>query len=329
MRFLPFCLAMFFAAFLSAVLFPAAVLAQENEGLEWQSGERTYLTGKHVSVSGKVDRSLTAIGDDIVIGNDAVVDGDALLVGRTAIIDGRVSGNLEARAARVLINGPIDGDVSIWADELELAADAEIGGDFSFFVTSEPEIDRDALIAGEISAHILDGPIADEGDEAGARKRGFGRLFELTFTSALFLAFLAAILGLFAPGWTSAVQDAGREAPVQAIAYGVGWLIGVPVLALFAALTVVGVPLALLMLLLYVAGLALGMVMSIHLVGAALVGAFNIDLGSQRRLLAVALGALVLWAVAGLPFVGGVLWFAAVCAGIGAVLMSGRSRYLL
>lgn len=325
MRFPPFCLLLMLAL---STLSPGA-FAQESEGLEWRSGERAYLTGKKVSVSGTIDRGLTAVGDEIVIGNDAVIEGDALLVGRLAIMDGQVQGNLEIRAPRVLINGPVEGDVSVWADKLELAADTEIGGSFSFFVTSEPVIDRDAFIGGEISARIVDTPLAFDRDEPDEGKRGLGRVFQLTFTSALFLAFLAAILALFAPGWTSSVQDAGRAAPVQAVAYGVGWLLGVPVLALLAALTIVGVPLAFVLLLLYVAGLALGMVMSIHLVGAGIVGAFNIDLGQQRRLLAVALGALVLWAVAGLPFVGGVLWFAAVCAGTGAVLMSGRSRYLV
>jgi cytoskeletal protein CcmA (bactofilin family) len=306
----------------------AAAPAAANEGMEWRSGERLYMTGKDVALSEDVDGALTALGDRIVLGNDTEVTGDVFLAGRVAVIDGRIGGNLEARAPRVLINGPVAGNVSVWADKLEIAADADIAGDLSFFVTSEPDIDPEAFIGGDISAQILDSPISFE-RRAPEGESGVNYIFRLNFSSAVFLGFLAAILALVAPGWTSAVQDVGRATPAQAVAYGVGWLLGLPLLAIFAALTVVGIPLAFILLLLYVAGLALGMVMSIHLVGAGVVGAFNIDLGRHRRILAVVLGALILWGVAGLPLIGGVLWFAAVSAGVGAVLMAGRSRYLL
>lgn len=320
--------------FIALLAFPTLALAEEST-VRWQSEGALFLAGADVVISENVESDLRASGDSIVIADDVTVDGDAWLAGRRIVVDGAVEGDLDIRGQSVLLNGPVDGDVSVWAVDLVLGPDTEVDGNLSYYASSSAEIAEDARVEGEIESHFFS-------DDAGAAPempedwRGRwedqgsdGVSLELTLPGALVLAIFAGLLVFVAPRWTDKLQVAATDSPALAIFYGLVWMLGLPVVAVFAAFTIIGLPFAFLLIVLYGVVFCAGMVTAAIIIGGFLVDLAGLEFGdgSGRRLALVVVGSLVLWAGAGVPVLGGFFWFVSIALGIGGILIAGRVRY--
>ncbi|MEQ9520167.1 MAG: polymer-forming cytoskeletal protein [Parvibaculum sp.] len=306
----------------------------EDATVAWESGDALYLAGANILVSEDIDDNLRASGDSIVIADDVTVDGNVWLAGRHIVVDGRVDGDIDIRGRSVLLNGPIDGNVSVWAVDLTLGPDAAIDGDLTYYTRGEADMARDATISGDTEAHFFSegGEGAEEIEEDWRRgweqERGGSPVAVLTLPGVVVLAFFAGLVALFASGWSEKVSIAATTSPALALLYGSLWMIGLPVIAIFAAVTVVGIPFAVLLMLLYGIVFLLGMVLAVLVIGRFATGFFQLDLGPMLdRLLIVVAGALILWAGAAAPLLGGFFWFASIALGIGAMLIAGRVSY--
>ncbi|MAN62659.1 MAG: hypothetical protein CMI60_12020 [Parvibaculum sp.] len=316
------------------MLSPSLAMAEES-AVRWQSEEALFLAGADVVISENVDSDLRASGDSIVIADDVTVDGDVWLAGRRIVVDGTVYGDLDIRGQSVLLNGPVDGDVSVWAVDLVLGPDTEINGNLSYYTSSSAEIAEDARVEGETESHFF----SDEGGVAPETPEDWrGRwedpgsdnvTLELTLPGALILAIFAGILVFLAPRWSDKLQLAAVDSPALAIFYGLVWMLGLPVVAVFAAFTIIGLPFAFLLIVLYGVVFGAGMVTAAIILGGFLVDLAGLEFGDGpgRRLALVVVGALVLWAGAGVPLLGGFFWFASIALGIGGILIAGRVRY--
>ncbi len=320
--------------FFVLVMSPNLALAEES-AVRWQSDGALFLAGADVVVSEDVDGDLRASGDSIVIADDATVDGDAWLAGRRIVVDGVVDGDLDIRGQSVLLNGPIDGDVSVWAVDLVLGPDTEIDGDLSYYTSSPAEIAEDARISGEVESHFFSADeagtpeVPDDWREHWDERRGNGPSLELTLPGALVLAIFAGVLVFVAPRWSDRLQLAAIDSPALAIFYGLVWMLGLPVVAVFAAFTIIGLPFAFLLIVLYGVVFCAGMVTAAIIIGGFLVDLAGLEFGdgSGRRLALVLVGSFVLWAGAGVPVLGGFFWFVSIALGIGGILIAGRVRY--
>ncbi|MBG52724.1 MAG: polymer-forming cytoskeletal protein [Alphaproteobacteria bacterium] len=318
----------------SLILFTGTAASADEATVSWESGDALYLAGANILVSEDVDDNLRASGDSIVIGDDVTVDGDVWLAGRHIVVDGRIDGDIDIRGQSVLLNGPIDGDVSVWGVDLTLGPDALIDGDLTYYTRGEADIARDAKVTGATEAHFF-----AEGDEASQtiqddwrrgweQERDGRRVVELTLPGVVVLAFFAGLVVLLAAGWSEKVSVAAMTSPALALFYGLLWMFGLPVIAIFAAVTVVGIPFAVLLMLLYGLVFLAGTVLAVIVVGRFVMGFFRLDLGATlERLLVVVTGALILWGGASAPLLGGFFWFACIALGIGATLIAGRVRY--
>ncbi len=320
--------------FIALLAFPTLALAEEST-VRWQSEGALFLAGADVVITEDVESDLRASGDSIVIADDATVEGDAWLAGRRVVVDGVVDGDLDIRGQSVLLNGPVDGDVSVWAVDLVLGPDTEIDGNLTYYTSSPAEMAEDARVDGQTESHFFSNDtdqVSEIPEDWRGRweERGADNVaLELTLPGALVLAIFAGILVFVAPRWSDKLQVAASDSPALAIFYGLVWMLGLPVVAVFAAFTIIGIPFAFLLIVLYGVVFCAGMVTAAIIIGGFLVDLAGLEFGdgSGRRLALVVIGSLVLWAGAGVPVLGGFFWFVSIALGIGGILIAGRVRY--
>jgi hypothetical protein len=130
------------------------------------------------------------------------------------------------------------------------------------------------------------------------------------------------------PPWSLRVSGELREHPGLSLLFGFIALVCIPMAAIILLLTVVGIPLAMLVVMAYLILLAVGYVSTAVAFGDAALRAYRPAdaIRSSWRLLATIVAMLVLTFAARVPFVGALILFLAMIAGIGAILMALRPR---
>lgn len=323
-----------FSLALLAISFGGTAYANEA-AVRWESDDALYLAGAEILVEESVKSDLRASGESIVIADDAKIDGSAWLAGRRVVVDGGVDGDLDIRAQSVLLNGPINGDVSVWAVDVTLGPDTQIDGDFVYYSNAPADISAEAGIDGETQAHFfsegedISRAMPHDWRDGWEERRHGGRTLELTLPGVVVLALLAGLVSFVAPRWSESVQVAARGSPALAVFYGLVWMLGLPLVGIFAAFTIVGIPFAFLLMVLYGVVFLAGMVTAVLVIGRFIVSLFNMQFGDGggQQLAVIVIGSVVLWAGAAAPLLGGFFWFASIALGIGAILIAGRVQY--
>ena len=311
---------------------PAVAVAQPGDG-------GTVVVEEDETVS-SVD---TVAGSVIVRGT---VTGDVSTVAGSVYVEGTVEGNVEAAAGNVRIAGTVGGDVSAGAGSVRIEEGGTVGGTFQAgagTVVIDGRIDGDAVIGADTirlgeTASIggslrYDGTLegnqdAVEGEVIHDASLGFGLRPALEqLTSWLFTVYsfilnflLGAILLALFPRFSQGVADRVVSTPLRTGGVGLGVFLGVIVLLIALAVTIVGIPIT-------VAGaLLIAVVAWVALVyGRFAVGAWLlsfVDYGN--RWLALVLGLVATTLLGLIPLLGGLLNFLIFLLGLGAL---GRGLY--
>ena len=251
-------------------------------------------TGDRVVITGPVTIDSGETADDVV-----VIDGPV-------VVAGRVRGDLVVVSGRVRISGTVAGDVVAVAERATLAPGARIGGDL-IYGDERPVVPPGATVAGDVD-RVSVGEITDPVGFIGA-----AAVWIAVSVSALVFGLLLLWL---APRALEAAFAAARTSPGVTIGWGLLLFFGLPILAVIALVTLVGIPLGVALLLALVPLYALGYTTSAWLLGRRLVGP------PRGRVLAFLAGLAILRVLAIIPIVGGIVWFAATVAGLGALLVA-------
>jgi hypothetical protein len=255
------------------------------------------------------------IAGDLVLAGGAIGVGAATTVARNAYIFGQALSIAGAYAQRVWLTGDeivadirVQGDVKIAASgPVRLGPHTQIGGRLTIWSPEPPMVEPGAQFAGGLVHNP--GSIAD----ALEALMGFvGRVLRWVFWFAI--GFVALGLALLAPGFTQACAATIRTQPFDALFWGLGLGIGVPVVALLAGFTLVGLPLAATLILMLVCAAGLGFLIA----GAALGGIVVPQGGRWRGVLALAIGLAALLASSHIPMAGGAIVALAYVLGLGA-----------
>jgi cytoskeletal protein CcmA (bactofilin family) len=266
-----------------------------------------------VASTGAIDGDLTAIGGSVVVegavGGDVAASGGSVLVREGA----SVGGTLEAAAGSVRMDGEVAGDARLAGETVTVGPTAAVGGDLLYDAetfTASP----DASVAGVTRAE--DGIVSVEPEAtAPALPRGVGVVYGL-----LANLLLGAALVLVVPRFTDAVAAVGTRDSLRSGGVGLLAFVGVPVVLVLVALTIVGIPLSL-------AGLvAFTLLLWVAFVyGGLVVGTWLLSLlGREGRWLALLVGVAVISLVGVVPFVGGVVRFLVLLVGLGAFVLTAR-----
>ncbi|MEQ8283114.1 MAG: hypothetical protein RIC04_09275 [Parvibaculum sp.] len=319
---------------LFAVVTLAAAHAEPASGraVEWASGKDVFAAAEELTIDRRIDGALTAAGQIVILTRDAHVKGDAWVAARRAAIEGELEGDLSIRGQEALINGHVKGDVTFYGGELSLGPDARIDGDVDYYSASTARIDKGAVVKGEVNgkAFRIGGDTVTRDTRERWRadhmrdRRGLAAPgYHMSAGGAVVFGGLALLLGLIAPGAAARMRDAATAEPWQALGLGFVWLVGVPVLAVATAITLVGLPVAFLLMLLYPLGIVFGLVAALTALGgliAARIG--SAGEGALGLVVGIVLAAALLWFAISIPVVGAIVWLAAVAAGLGLIVMA-------
>jgi hypothetical protein len=251
-----------------------------------------HIAGGNVDVSGTIDGDLLVAGGNVRLSNQGTVRGDLIVTGGNVNIRGIVEGKVYGGVMTFTHGGTVGGDIDVQANDLNLLSSARIGGDLRYQSTQSADIADAATVSGQV-VRTNDAPWQGVG---GGALRPLGLLMRTAW--ALVLG--AAIIAL-APRLATRIAE-HAEPFLRPMVLGIVALIGVPLVALIALLTVIGIPLGLLLML----GVALALYLSQIFVGLTL-GRYVLprswrDGSRGFSLLAMTIGVLAISGLRMIPF---------------------------
>lgn len=295
-----------------------------------ESGERVSdISGVYgtIIIEGTVTGDVSGVAGNIVVRDGGVVEGDfeaaagsiriagtvqgSVSTGAGSIYlteSGLVEGDFDVGAGDVRIEGTIRGDAQVGAETIRLGEAAAIDGSLTYDGSLEGnrdavsgDITRDRSLGGDIVTDIQ--PVATW-------------IFAINaFILNLLLG--ALLLGLF-PKFSDSVVDRVRATPLRSGLVGIGLVVGIPIVLILVAITIVGIPVSLAGLLAFLVFAWIGLVYGRFAVGVWLLSAANVD----NRWAGLVVG-LVLAAILGqIPLIGGGVNLVIFLLGVGSLAIS-------
>jgi hypothetical protein len=231
--------------------------------------------------------------------------GDVVVFHGSSSVDGTVNGSLTAFDAPVTISGRVNGDVVVFNGRVELRSGGNVTGDV--VSRQAPVLAPGATIGGTTRRVQTD-----------VRWNGFGWIGKLAWWLAVSVSTLVVglvLLWLVGRG-AARILEAGRTRVGPAIGWGLLVFFGLPILGVVALVTVVGIPLGLGLL------AALGLIYAVGYAAAAWILGRSVVRAPTAWVIAFLVGWAILRALALVPILGGLIWFAAVVFGLGALVVA-------
>lgn len=299
----------------SADVAGSAMLAGGQVHLGGRVSDNLYLAGGQLTVNGRVGRNARVAGGKIEFAAPSEVAGNLSVGGGEVSLRGRVNGYVMAGSGKLLIDGVVGGDVEVRVGELTLGPNARIAGKLHYSSSSELKRDSAAQVQGEVKRLTDEGPWAMNGDMARQVVDGAGWVWSLGLLVA------AGVLVLALPIFAGKVSVTWRSHFPLSLLVGFVLLVCMPAAAILLFVSVIGVPLGLMTLAAYPVLLLLGYVSSGVALGfwAALRYQPEWTQGQWGGSGAAALGMLAIVLLARIPWLGGLVMFAALLAGLGAL----------
>ena len=282
--------------------------------------------GQVVTIGGSIGRDLLAGCSDLFVSDTAVIAGDLAFGAATALISGKVDGNVRGGAEKLVIEGAIGGDVDVQVGTLEVAPGATIAGNLTYSGPNEATIP-----AGAVEGTVTFTERVDDETKAEVSK-GLSALAPLAFFAGLtwkVIAYLMAFVTGLALILLAQRRMAGASSVIRTDTGPVaGWgalaLLVTPLAAGVVCVTVIGLPLGIIALvlwgiLLYLCQLPVGLLLGHLILGQ------NKPLESKGFMIgSLALGLLILSLLRAIPVIGFFIWFATALFGFGAFVVNER-----
>ncbi|TMT85128.1 cell shape determination protein CcmA [Haloterrigena sp. H1] len=297
--------------------------------------------GTVVVEEGETVDDLQAVGGTVIV--RGTVTGDVSAAGGDVRIEetGQVDGNLEGGAGSVTIAGTVDGDVEVGAGSVTVAENGTVNGTFTAgagtvvidgTIGSDAEIGAETIRLGETAT--IAGDLRYDGDLEGNTDAVAGDIEEdpalgvdvaptvQPFASWLFAVYsfvvnllLGAILLALFPRFSDRVADRVARGPIRTGLVGLGVFVGIPLLLIALAITIVGIPLSLIGILVFALLLWIGAIYGFFAVAAWILSL----VGLGNRWLALIVGLLIGAALTLVPIVGDVINLFVLLLGLGAI----------
>ncbi len=282
------------------------VVAGESIQLEGDFGGTVISAGETLDLRGaSLAGNFFGAGEKLVLHADTEISGNAAVAGEEVDVQGSIGRDLRAAGARVTVHGSVGADMRGYGATVELTDTAHIAGD----LTLKTETEESAVIA---PGATIDGTTDIERwpEEPNRYSTPDFYLGEILHILAAFVTGL--VLFRLLPALGQAELEGSSDALVTA-AIGALILIGTPILAVIAIVTLIGAPLGLLTLVLWLATLyAAGIVIACY-IGRLILP--NRD-GTTLPLL---IGLALLVVVTNLPIIGGPIQLVAGILGLGLI----------
>ena len=272
--------------------------------------------GSEVSLNGVVKGSAYVAGSDVALQEASVVERTAGLAGSKVLLKGGVGGQAFIAGSQTVVSGKVGQGLRASSSDLTLENTAYIGGDLHYTSPIEAKIANDKAIAGRV---IHDTPPSQR---AASDWRDKVRDSLLSFIVSVVTA--AVVLALWGHTLVERAQLV-RKLPARIFGRGLLFILVVPIIAIFALITIVGAPVGLILSLLYIVVLMLAPTAAGLLVGLQFTQ--NVQNSHQPvpyfgQLQAAVLGLLALAIVSFVPLIGALVSVFAYVAGVGVITAS-------
>jgi hypothetical protein len=257
--------------------------------------------GGSIQVNGNVGGDLAAAGGNILLSKNSTVEGDILLAG-----------------GEVTLNGIVNGNGSVSAGTLRTGEDFELKGNLELESENYPSDLKDK-VGGKLSI------------TTGARQNqytgGAGGFSIFSFILGLLATLALGFILIYTfPGFVTGLAEIVRGSALRAGLLGLVLLIFVPVLSVILLITMFGWSLSILLMLLLALAALIATVPVKLLAGEMIYSkVFKKEAGKMIYYLT---GAVVFAIVYEIPFLGGLIKFIALLAGLGAlgIWLAGKAK---
>lgn len=276
-----------------------------------------YAGGGNVRIEAPVGGNARLAGGNVEVAAEGTVKGNLSVAGGTIEVRGPVEGHIQAAGGDVLVDSVVGGNVRVAAGQLTLGPNARIGGRVIMRGAENIRQDPAAQVAGGVTR-----------ERARTREIRRDSWTGMGWAWTLGLVALAAFIAGVFPTGSRQMGDTLRGDPAMALLLGFITLVCVPVAALMLMITIIGIPLGVVVLMLYGVMLIVGYAALAVVVGdAALARLRSADSAQVRWRVGAAAAAMLALALLGkIPYLGGLVIFAAVLAGIGAAVLMFRTH---
>jgi cytoskeletal protein CcmA (bactofilin family) len=259
---------------------------------------------EEMSSEGDTPKDLVVLTGGARIAEDQSFD-DAVIFDGVVSVQGHVGGDLVVFHGDVDIKGAVDGDVVVFSGDVTVRSGAVIGGDLAS--TREPVIEEGATVQGETRKPSKDffRPV----EVLAARAA-------LWITATVSLLFLGLLLLGLAPRPMDRVAATWQASKGSAALWGIVVLIGLPVGAVLAMVTIFGIPFGVGLL------LALGLLYSTGYVAGAWALGRSLVPAPRSRALSFLAGFAIVRLLGLIPIVGGIVSMVVLVAGLGLLAVA-------
>ncbi len=277
-----------------------------------------FVAGNNISLSSKQDHLFVA-GNNITL--NEVVTKDAFLAGSTVTVNSstirdlyvaaqtvKINSNIYRNAYvggdKVIINTTIEGNVKIAADDITIGEEAVIHGTLTYPDKAKIDISESAVVT-ETKTY--------ETKEVETEQTLVSKI-KSAITSFLSLLLIAVILLAINKKFFKRIDEEDKTAAYifKTVFIGFGFLVLLPLSAIFIMITVIGIPLSIISLILYGIFIYLSMIPTSYYVGKWVLGK---TIKNEYLLLASSL--LAVYVLKLVPFIGGYIGFISLLLGLG------------
>lgn len=299
-----------------------AVVAGGSVRLNHPVEQHVYAGGGRVVLNSVVKGGARVAGGEVDVAPSAEVQ-NLTVAGGKVRVNGKVTGYLQAAGGHVYLNGPVTGDVDVTANRVELGPAANVSGKLRYRSREPLKRDPAARVAGGVEQLPAPARWTTQAEGVG---RGVASVASWVWTFGLMVV-IAVLIALLPKFFAAAADRLEHHFGMSALT-GFVLLVCVPVAALILLITGIGAPLGLLAMAAYLMLLLVG-----YLTASAALGDIALKrwspshVGVKRWRIGFAIAALLAIAILGeVPLLGGLVVFAALLTGLGAVVLEMRSR---
>lgn len=272
-------------------------------------GSNVFAAGNTVTVGIQSAKNIYAAGALVTMGKGASVGG-AYLAGATVNFEGTAK-ELYASGETVTINGTVDGNATISADNLTFGDDAKLNGNLVIRSSKQPQL------PASIDSSKVEFIRRQENRREGLR----GRMGAFSVLPALIGIAACVITALFLTllggnHFQRRAQEL-KAAGGRTVLFGLIALIVIPIAAILAMFTVIAIPVSLIVLVLYGITLALATAYTGTVLG-------HLVFARTNRFLAAMAGAAALRALTFIPYVGTLIFFACALYTLGSLVTAAK-----
>lgn len=293
-------------------------------------GHALRVAGSQVTIGGVVEGDVMAAGGMVYILPTAVIKGDLYLAAGSAIVEGKVLGNVKATGGEVALRSEVGKDVYVEAEGLTLGSQAKLDGNLAYKSPKEVTMADGAKVVGGVDYKKVER--AERGQTKAEPK-------EINWTWALlwFLGILISNLIVAYVGWyffRQRVTDITNNILnnfAKQMGWGFVWLVVIPIACVVLLITILGIPFSLFFLLIYALFVSLAKILAGIVLGSWLwklitkKGANGNGKGWPVDWKVILLGIVVMSLLMLIPVIGWVICFVFFLAALGGIMTAAKA----